>query len=62
MPLGKTHHRLVNGCIAVRVKLHRLADNVGTLCAASAKKPHLVHSVKKLSVRRLKPVNFGDCT
>ena len=44
------------------IELHRLADYVGRLSPVAVKKAHLVHRIQKLAVRRLKPVDLGNCT
>ena len=56
----EAHHRLVDGGVAVRIQLHRLADDVGALGALSREQPHLVHGVEQLAVRGLEAVDLGD--
>ena len=56
----QAHHRLVDCLIAVRVQSHRLADNVRRFRPGSREKPHFVHRIQQLSVRRLKAVNFRN--
>ena len=58
----QTHHRLIDGGVAVRVQLHRLADDVGGFGAGLCEKPHFVHGVQKLAVRRLEAVDLRDGT
>ena len=58
----QTHHRLIDGGVAVRVQLHRLADDVGGFGAGLCEKPHFVHGVQKLAVRRLEAVNLRNGT
>ena len=58
----QTHHRLIDGGVAVRVQLHRLADDVGGFGAGLCEKPHFVHGVQKLAVRRLEAVDLRNGT
>ena len=53
---GETHHRLVDRGVAVRVELHRLADDIGALRAGARQKPHLIHRIEQLAVRGLEAV------
>ena len=59
---GQAHHRFVDGGIAVRVELHGLAHDVGTLLALALEQAHLVHGVEQLAVRGLKAVDLGERT
>ena len=59
---GKTHHRVVNRTVAMRVQLHRLTDDVRAFRARRAEQVHFVHRIEKLSVRGLKAVNLRDGT
>ena len=58
----QTHHRVVNGGVAVGIELHRLTHNVGTLGAVARQKPHLIHRIEQLSVRWLEAVDLRDGT
>ena len=57
---GEADHGLIDGSVAVRVQLHRLADDVGGFCAGLGEKPHLIHGVEQLAVRRLEAVDLRD--
>ena len=57
---GKAHHRVVDGGVAVRVELHRLADDVGALCTRGTEKPHFVHCEEQLAVGGLEAVDLRD--
>ena len=60
--LRKSHHRFIYRRVAVRVKLHRLADDISTFSPLLSKKAHLIHSIKKLSVGGLEAVYLRKCT
>ena len=59
---GQTNHRLIDSLISVRVQLHRLADNIGGFGAGLREKPHFVHGIQQLAVRRLEAVDLRDGT
>ena len=58
----QTDHGLIDRGIAVRIEFHGLTDNVTGLGAVALQKSHLVHRVKKFSVRWLKTVDLRDRT
>ena len=53
-----THHRVIDGGVAVGVQVHRAADDVGTLGAVALQQPHLVHRVEQLAVGGLEAVDL----
>ena len=57
---GKTHHRLVDRGVAVRVEAHGLADDVRGLGARAAQQAHFIHGIQQLAVRGLEAVDLGD--
>ena len=57
---GEADHGLIDGSVAVRVQLHRLADDVGGFCAGLGQKSHLIHGIEQLAVRRLEAVDLRD--
>ena len=58
--LAQTHHRLINGGVAVGIELHRLPDDVGALGARLCEQPHVVHRVEQLAVAGLEAVNLRN--
>ena len=58
----ETHHCFIDGCITVRIVLHRVTNNLRTLGKVPFEKSHFIHCVKELTVRWFETVNFGDCT
>ena len=58
--LGQTHHRLVDGLIAVGVETHGLTHDVGALGAAAGQQPHFIHGVQQLPVGGLEAVDLRD--
>ena len=58
--LGKTHHGVVDGGVAVGVQAHGLAHDVGGFRPGARQQPHLVHGVQELAVRGLEPVDLRD--
>ena len=58
--LGKTHHSLVNGRIAVRVQPHGLAHNVSGLGAGTGQQTHFIHGIEELAVGGLETVDLGN--
>ena len=56
----EAHHRVVDGGVAVRIQLHRLADDVGRLRARFGQQTHLIHRVEQLAVRGLEAVDLRD--
>ena len=60
VPLGETHHRIIDGGVAVRVIVHRRADDVRRLRTRAGEKPHFVHAVQQLPVARLEAVDLRD--
>jgi len=59
--LGKTHHGLINGGIAVGVQAHGLADNIGGFRPSTGEQTHFVHGVQQLAVRRLEAIDLRNC-
>ena len=45
IPAGEADHGIVDRCIAVRVELHRAADDIGRFGPGTGQKPHLIHRV-----------------
>ena len=58
--LGQTHHRLVDGLIAVGVETHGLTHDVGALGAAAGQQPHFIHGVQQLPVGGLEAVDLRN--
>ena len=58
--LGKTHHGIVNGGVAVGVQAHGLAHDVGRLGPPAGQQPHFVHGVEQLAVRGLEAVDLRN--
>ena len=58
--LRQTHHRLIDGGVAVGVEAHCLPDDVRRLRAPAREQAHFIHRVEQLAVRRLEAVDFGD--
>ena len=52
------HHRVIDGCIAVGVQVHRAADDVGALGTVALQQAHAVHRVEQLAVGRLEAVDL----
>ena len=57
---AQAHHGIVDRGVAVRVQLHRLADNIGALGTGGTEQPHFIHGKEQLPVRRLETVNLRD--
>ena len=58
--VGAAHadHRVVDGCIAVGVQVHRTADDVGAFGTVALQQAHLVHRVEQLAVGRLEAIDL----
>ena len=53
-----THHRIVDGSIAVGVQVHGAAHDVGTFGAVALEQAHAVHGIQQLAVRRFEAVDL----
>ena len=56
----KTHHRLVDRLVAVRIEAHRLADDVRGFGASAGQEAHFIHGIQQLPVRGLEAVDLRD--
>ena len=58
--LGETHHRIVDGGVAVGIQAHGLAHDVGGLRPRSRQQTHFIHGVEQLAVGGLEAVDLRD--
>ena len=58
--LGETHHRIVDGGVAVGIQTHGLAHDVGGLRPRSRQQTHFIHGVEQLAVGGLEAVDLRD--
>ena len=59
---GKAHHCFVDSRVAMWIKAHCLANDVGRFCFCTFQQAHIVHSVQQFAVRRLEAVYFRQST
>ena len=60
--LGKAHHRVIDGDVAVGIEPHGLTDDVRALRARAVQQSHLIHGIEELAVAGLKAVDLRNGT
>ena len=58
--LGKAHHRVIDGGVAVGIEPHGLTDDVRALRARAVQQSHLIHGIEELAVAGLEAVDLRN--